>query len=185
MSTAAYLNRKLLNIGVATAAWFALLASAGTAEPSAASQCDSLPTVFIIGDSTVNNSTKGQQGWGTPLARFFDLTKVHVEDRARGRRSSRSFLREGLWDQVDEQVRPGDFVLIHSAKTTAGDSASPTEPLSRARAVKPKSPSIPRLANRKRCTPHTTPEGAAVSADCLVAGIRQLNDCPLKKYLVP
>ena len=32
---------------------------------------------------------------------------------------------------------------------------------------------------------HTTPDGAAVSAECLVAGIRQLNDCPLKKYLVP
>ena len=119
-----YLNRTLLILVVAATAGIALHVPAATAEPSSASQRDALPAVFIIGDSTVNNSTKGQQGWGTPLARFFDLSKVHVENRARGGRSSRSFLREGLWDQVAAQLRPGDFVLIQFGHNDGGGAKS-------------------------------------------------------------
>src|SRR5229473_1839607 len=59
-----------------------------------------LPTLFIIGDSTVNNSTKGQMGWGTPIAAFFNKSKINFENRARGGRSSRTYLTEGLWDRV-------------------------------------------------------------------------------------
>src|SRR5262245_23109501 len=69
------------------------------------------PTLFIVGDSTVNNGTKGQQGWGTPLAALFDPKKITVDNRARGGRSSRTFITEGLWDKVLADLRPGDFVL--------------------------------------------------------------------------
>ena len=61
---------------------------------------NSLPTLYLIGDSTVNTPTKGQQGWGTPLPAFFDQSKIAVVNRARGGRSSRTFCTEGLWDQV-------------------------------------------------------------------------------------
>jgi len=71
-----------------------------------------LPTLFIIGDSTVNNRTKGLLGWGDPIADFFDKTKVGVENRARGGRSSRTYQTEGLWDQVVADLKPGDFVLM-------------------------------------------------------------------------
>lgn len=37
-----------------------------------------LPTLFIIGDSTVNNSTKGQMGWGNVIAAFFDTAKIRA-----------------------------------------------------------------------------------------------------------
>src|SRR5687768_15359717 len=57
-----------------------------------------LPTLFIAGDSTVKNGTKGQVGWGDPIASHFDRTKINVVNRARGGRSSRTFLTEGLWD---------------------------------------------------------------------------------------
>ena len=41
-----------------------------------------LPTVFLIGDSTVRNGqgdgSNGQWGWGEPIATFFDPAKVNV-----------------------------------------------------------------------------------------------------------
>lgn len=70
------------------------------------------PTLFIIGDSTVRNSTKGQVGWGTPISRHFDSTRIAIANRALGGRSSRSYLREGLWGKVATELKPGDFVIM-------------------------------------------------------------------------
>src|SRR5215204_3322955 len=70
-----------------------------------------LPTLFIIGDSTVNNSGEGFQGWGNVIGDLFDKTKINVENRARGGRSSRTFYTEGLWEKVLSELKPGDFVL--------------------------------------------------------------------------
>ena len=78
------------------------------------------PTLFIIGDSTVKNSTEGQQGWGDPLAELFDSAKIKVVNRARGGRSSRTFLTEGLWDQVLAELKPGDFVLMQFGHNDGG-----------------------------------------------------------------
>src|SRR4030095_651994 len=69
-------------------------------------------TLFIIGDSTVKNSTGDLQGWGDPIADYFDQAKLRVVNRARGGRSSRTFQTEGLWDQVLKEMKPGDFVLM-------------------------------------------------------------------------
>ena len=79
-----------------------------------------LPTLFIIGDSTVNNHTKGLQGWGDPIADAFDTAKIHVENRARGGRSSRTYQTEGLWDQVLADMKPGDFVLMQFGHNDGG-----------------------------------------------------------------
>ena len=78
------------------------------------------PTIFLIGDSTVNNHTAGQLGWGDPFSAFFDMTKVSVENRARGGRSSRTFLTEGLWDQILSRLQPGDFVLMQFGHNDGG-----------------------------------------------------------------
>src|SRR6516165_209579 len=85
-------------------------ATSGSVSKLAAAQ--RLPTLFIIGDSTVNTRTKGQLGWGDPLAEFFDKTRIKVENRARGGRSSRTYYTEGLWKQVLADMKPGDFVLM-------------------------------------------------------------------------
>ena len=71
-----------------------------------------IPTLFIIGDSTVNNSDTGVQGWGNVIGEYFDRTKINVQNRARGGRSSRTYFTEGLWDKVLAELKPGDFVLI-------------------------------------------------------------------------
>jgi len=79
-----------------------------------------LPTLFIIGDSTVKNSSKGLQGWGDVIGNFFDQTKIKIENRARGGRSSRTYLTEGLWDQVLAELKPGDFVLMQFGHNDGG-----------------------------------------------------------------
>jgi|ERR1019366_1329223 lysophospholipase L1-like esterase len=78
----------------------------------ATSQPERTPTLYIIGDSTVRNNTKGQQGWGDPLSELFDHTKVKVENRALGGRSSRTFQTEGLWAKIVANLQKGDFVLM-------------------------------------------------------------------------
>jgi lysophospholipase L1-like esterase len=77
-----------------------------------------LPTLWIIGDSTANNT--GQRGWGDPFASYFDASKIQVLNRARAGRSSRTFFREGLWASVLDQLKPGDFVLIQFGHNDGG-----------------------------------------------------------------
>jgi lysophospholipase L1-like esterase len=79
-----------------------------------------LPTLFLIGDSTVNTPTKGVEGWGTPIAALFDKSKITVENRARGGRSSRTYYTEGLWDQVASALKPGDFLLMQFGHNDGG-----------------------------------------------------------------
>jgi rhamnogalacturonan acetylesterase len=79
-----------------------------------------LPTLWIIGDSTVKNPLPGLEGWGTPIAAFFDASKIRVENRAIGGRSSRSYRTEGHWADVLSQIRPGDFVLMQFGHNDGG-----------------------------------------------------------------
>ena len=81
---------------------------------------DKLPTLFIVGDSTVKTGTKGQQGWGDPLIKLFDATKIKVENHAIGGRSSRTFQTEGRWDKILAKAKPGDFVLIQMGHNDGG-----------------------------------------------------------------
>ncbi len=82
------------------------------------------PSLFLIGDSTVRNGNgtgaNNQLGWGEPLAAHFDPAKIQVLNRARGGRSSRTFLTEGLWDQVLDALKPGDFVIMQFGHNDSG-----------------------------------------------------------------
>ena len=73
------------------------------------------PVVFFTGDSTVKNADKeddGMWGWASQAATVFDESKITLFNAARAGRSTRSFLREGLWDEVYNSLEPGDFVTI-------------------------------------------------------------------------
>jgi lysophospholipase L1-like esterase len=87
------------------------------------------PTLFVVGDSTVKNGTRGQQGWGDPLIGLFDKDRIKVENHAIGGRSSRTFQTEGRWDRILAAARPGDFVLIQMGHNDGG----PLDDASRAR----------------------------------------------------
>ena len=80
-----------------------------------------LPTVFVAGDSTAaKNNGNPIQGWGVPFADYFDPAKVNIANRARGGRSSRTFITEGLWDQLLAEVKAGDCVLIQFGTNDGG-----------------------------------------------------------------
>jgi lysophospholipase L1-like esterase len=86
---------------------------AGPADPK-------LPTLWIIGDSTVHNGTKGEMGWGEVIDKQFDTSKINVVNRAIGGRSSRTFRTEGRWDLILKQAKAGDFVLMQFGHNDGG-----------------------------------------------------------------
>lgn len=79
-----------------------------------------LPTLYLIGDSTVKVGTLGQRGWGEELAAFFDRSRINVVNRAIGGRSSRTFLTDGRWEPIVADLRAGDFVLIQFGHNDGG-----------------------------------------------------------------
>lgn len=73
------------------------------------------PVVFFTGDSTVKNADKdedGMWGWASQASTVFDESRITLVNAARAGRSTRSFIREGLWDKVYNSLQPGDFVTI-------------------------------------------------------------------------
>jgi lysophospholipase L1-like esterase len=79
-----------------------------------------VPTLFLVGDSTMKVGTPGQRGWGEEIVKMFDPKKVRVLNRAMGGRSSRTFLTEGRWAAVLEDAQPGDFVIIQLGHNDSG-----------------------------------------------------------------
>ncbi|MEO7598876.1 MAG: rhamnogalacturonan acetylesterase [Opitutus sp.] len=80
-----------------------------------------LPTVFIASDSTAaKGAGEQQEGWGELFADYFEPKKINVANRARGGRSSRTFVSEGHWDKLVSEVKPGDFVLIQFGHNDGG-----------------------------------------------------------------
>ena len=73
------------------------------------------PVVFFTGDSTVKNADKdddGMWGWASQASTVFDESKITLVNAARAGRSTRTFIKEGLWEKVYNSLQPGDFVTI-------------------------------------------------------------------------
>lgn len=89
-----------------------------------ATNSEKLPRLVLIGDSTVKNGSGKWDdplwGWGQVLEKYFDTSKIQIENRARGGRSSRSYLTEGLWEKSLEKLHPGDFLLIQFGHNDGG-----------------------------------------------------------------
>src|SRR4051812_35691447 len=82
-----------------------------------------VPALFVASDSTAANYTpreNRQQGWAAVLQPLFDEHRLRVVNAAKGGRSSRTFVTEGLWDQMLADVRAGDFVIIQFGHNDAG-----------------------------------------------------------------
>lgn len=70
--------------------------------------------VWMIGDSTMAIKAPDkfpETGWGVPFAGMFDA-KTEVINKARNGRSTKSCIREGIWNEVYDGLKPGDYVLI-------------------------------------------------------------------------
>ena len=73
-----------------------------------------LPSVFLIGASDVRNSRgtgsdRGLWGWGEPLAKYFDATKINVVNRSVGGLSGRTYQTMSYWKATLALMKLGDF----------------------------------------------------------------------------
>jgi len=91
-----------------------------------------LPSLILIGDSTVRNGhddgqgkgAEGQWGWGNPIAAYFDPAKINVVNRAVGGLSSRTYMTSGHWERTLRFIKPGDVVIMqfgHNDSTALND----------------------------------------------------------------
>ena len=73
---------------------------------------DSVPTIFVAGDSTVGDPRQGPGGnWPTQFCQFFK-PEIAVCNSAEGGETSKSFITGQRLDKVLSQMKAGDFFLI-------------------------------------------------------------------------
>jgi acetyl esterase/lipase/lysophospholipase L1-like esterase len=71
-------------------------------------------TVYLIGDSTMCDYEANRApltGWGMPFKNFFDSTVI-IDNRAKGGRSTRTFLSENRWQPIADSLQEGDYVFM-------------------------------------------------------------------------
>ena len=71
--------------------------------------------VLLAGDSTMaakQADKRPETGWGEMLQPWFEEGDVRVVNHAMNGRSTRTFISEGRWQALLEQLRPGDYVFI-------------------------------------------------------------------------
>ena len=81
-----------------------------------------MPTIYIIGDSTVEDNTPPFRGWGWALPEYV-APGVQVANHAMSGRSSLSFMNEGRFAPVEEGMQPGDLLLIQFGHNDEKDDA--------------------------------------------------------------
>lgn len=86
-----------------------------------------MPTIFIIGDSTVEDNKPPFRGWGWALPRHV-REGVTVHNHALSGRSSRSFRAEGLFAPVERDLAAGDMLLIQFGHNDEKDDERHTDP---------------------------------------------------------
>ncbi|HEA15840.1 MAG: rhamnogalacturonan acetylesterase [Pseudoalteromonas prydzensis] len=70
--------------------------------------------LFMAGDSTMSiKDVKDypETGWGMPFSIFFN-DSIDVKNRAKNGRSTRTFISEGLWAGIINELNKDDFVII-------------------------------------------------------------------------
>lgn len=117
------------------------------------------PTVFTIGDSTVKNGqgdgAGGLWGWGDPFQLYFDTTKVNLENHARGGTSSRTFRSMGLWQNVLDKLKKGDFVLMQFGHNDNGPLNDSTRARGTIKGIGNETETIQNILTGKQETVHT------------------------------
>lgn len=97
----------------------------GAPAAGAAGLAPALPTLWIAGDSTAAAGGPAATGWGVLLADYFDPAVITVANRARGGRSSRTFITEGHWAKIVSALKPGDTVLLQFSHNDGAERNGP------------------------------------------------------------
>ena len=86
-----------------------------------------MPTIWIIGDSTVEDNQPPFRGWGWALPQYV-CPGVTVRNIALSGRSSRSFRAEGLFAPAERDMAAGDLLLIQFGHNDEKDDERHTDP---------------------------------------------------------
>lgn len=116
----------------------------------AAPAAPDLPTLFLVGDSTVKCGTKGQRGWGEEIGKYLDPARVNLVNHAIGGRSSRTFITEGRWETTLSMMKPGDFVIIQFGHNDGGPLNDDSRARGSIRGIGDKVEEIDNLLTKKR-----------------------------------
>ena len=72
-------------------------------------------TIFLAGDSTMAAKLpekRPETGWGEMLGGHFKQGTVRIENRAANGRSTKTFISEGKWQSIIDDLNKGDYVFI-------------------------------------------------------------------------
>ena len=122
-----------------------------------------LPSLILIGDSTVRNGqddgqgkgAEGQWGWGNPIAVYFDPAQINVVNRAVGGLSSRTFLTGGHWERTLAFVKPGDVVIMQFGHNDGGAINDATRARASIKGIGEETEAIENLLTKKPEVVHT------------------------------
>jgi len=117
-----------------------------------------LPSLFVIGDSTVRNGNGigagAQWGWGDLLAPYFDTNRINVVNRALGGTSSRTYYRD-RWPALCAMLKPGDFVVMQFGHNDGGAINDTNRARGSIKGVGDKSQEIDNLITKQKEVVHT------------------------------
>ena len=71
--------------------------------------------VFLAGDSTCADKLpekRPETGWGEMFGKHFKDGKVTIENRAQNGRSTKTFISEGRWQKILDDMQKGDWVFV-------------------------------------------------------------------------
>lgn len=72
-------------------------------------------SVFLAGDSTIaakQPDKRPETGWGEMLGKHFRDGAVKIDNRAVNGRSTKTFISEGRWQSIIDDLKKGDYVFI-------------------------------------------------------------------------
>jgi lysophospholipase L1-like esterase len=91
-------------------------------------------TIYLAGDSTMAAKLpekRPETGWGEKLEAHFKLGTVKVDNRAANGRSTKTFISEGKWQAIIDDLAKGDSVFIqfghNDSSKDKGDRYTPPE----------------------------------------------------------
>ena len=91
-------------------------------------------TIFLAGDSTMaakQSDKRPETGWGEMLSQHFKDGKVRIDNRAANGRSTKTFISEGKWQSIIDDLKKGDYVFIqfghNDESKDKGDRYTPPE----------------------------------------------------------
>lgn len=106
------------------------IGSAGFTSPVQAEEFKESGTIWVVGDSISSdhndedNLTQNAEpitGWGNVLQNYLG-DKVTIQNKARSGRSSKSYIKESVYKEVEKGIQAGDYMIVQFGHNDEDDS---------------------------------------------------------------